>query len=69
TVGGILASAVLVGMAVGPLWGALCYLVLVSLCGVLLGIAERRLDRLRDRFRMAAPDLFSRDGLPRIPER
>ena len=67
--GGFLASSLLISMAVGPLWSVLWWGLLLVISLPMAGIAERRLDRLRGQFRAAAPELFSEDGSPKIPER
>ena len=67
--GGIFAGFVLIDMAAGPLWGLLWWAVVMVLFATLLGVMERRLDRFRDQFRAAVPDLCAEDGSPKIPER
>jgi len=56
-------------MTAGPLWAFFSYVLGVVVLSLLLGFLHRRIDRYRHLFRTAAPDLFSEDGSPKIPER
>jgi len=68
-IGGGFASIVLVWMAFGEVGGYVWWGLLAVVSPLLSGLAERKLDDIRKRYRVAVPEIFSEDGSPKIPDR